>query len=116
MPKGEYATPGPFYEENGYLLRRSTPSSVDMWPCLGGMNWTERNILVGLLNKGTHFEGLVKALRAVLNSPEGELNDYEAGVSLAAEDLACIALRQAGLPMKDGDGDALPELGKENTE
>ena len=62
MAKGEYERPGPFSlagdDEFPEIHRAGVPQY------LGSLDQAEREELVGLLNKGTHFEGMLEALKA----------------------------------------------------
>ena len=76
MPKGEFDTPGPFLTGNHFsgtdnvIVRDGVKGWCLMFAdlYLGHMSHTdaaEREELVGLLNKGTHFDGLVGALKGL---------------------------------------------------
>ena len=72
MPKGEFDTPGPFWRMDHWLhndLRGGAFASFH-----SRMDEAERDELVGLLNKGTHFEDLLMALELALRNltPGGE--------------------------------------------
>lgn len=72
MPKGEYDTPGPFHLTSPNFIHR------DGRPCLVvGAQFDEAEVdeLVGLLNKGTHFERMRDALGEIVGAavePEDE--------------------------------------------
>lgn len=57
MPKGKFDTPGPFFHVNG-LIRRMVDGRPDR-----PFNAEEAEDMVALLNKGTHFDGMLAALR-----------------------------------------------------
>ena len=62
-------TPGPFFHEDGNLKRRWTPEVagarelVDTWCRLTGMIDPERDVVADLLNKGSQFDEVLKALK-----------------------------------------------------
>ena len=56
MPKGKFDTPGPFFHVNG-LIRRMVDGRPDR-----PFNAEEAEDMVALLNKGTHFDGMLAAL------------------------------------------------------
>lgn len=63
MPKGEFDTPGPFTADDmrHFVLQNGRGVLVfAAW-----LDEAEQEELVGLLNKGTHFNALVDALKAV---------------------------------------------------
>lgn len=62
MPKGEYDTPGPFTRTADTVHREGRAVMILGAPLCGA----ERDELVGLLNKGTHFEPMLAALRRCL--------------------------------------------------
>ena len=65
MPKDEYDTPGPFYTPDGStVIRKKGRKGTQHITTLGyGMAAAERKGLVDLLNKGTHFDGMLAALK-----------------------------------------------------
>lgn len=67
MPKGEYDAPGPFSRKGGMVFRQY--GERDDWGVAnlhGALDEAERDELLGLLNKGTHFERLVAAVKSAL--------------------------------------------------
>ena len=72
-------TPGPFYTpERSSVIRKRGRKGTQHITTLGyGIDITEREELVDLLNKGTHFEDLVGALRAAVEKlPSGYAKTY----------------------------------------
>ena len=62
MSKDECSTPGPFYREGNLIYR-----SIEQHSFLSAdvLDETERDELVELLNKGTHFEKMLEALSRI---------------------------------------------------
>ena len=65
MPKGEYDTPGRFWLDvkNNICERRDKCSVIVLTPL--HLDEAECEELVGLLNKGTHFDAMLEALKHV---------------------------------------------------
>ena len=61
MPSGEYDTPGP-YEMDGPYIKRGIYKR-DEAVFMHTTDQAEREEFIGLLNKGTHFEGMMEALK-----------------------------------------------------
>ena len=68
MTKSEYDTPGPFS-----LAGDDEFPTIHRWGVaqyLGSLDAAEREELVDLLNKGTHFEALLRVVCELLRYPE----------------------------------------------
>lgn len=72
MPKGEYDTPGPFWLDdkpgfNGAIsVYRNTGLNCHYLGSLSPrLDQAEREELCGLLNKGTHYDAMLAALKSV---------------------------------------------------
>ena len=65
MPKGEYDTPGPFRADaKGVIWKTIGPSvSHSCTTVPKDFDAAEIEELIGLLNKGTHFDGMLAALK-----------------------------------------------------
>ena len=81
MPKGEYDTPGPFrIGKNKFGDHLIMWDGVTWHPALAnlkarirfgsGTDEMERKYLVGLLNKGTHFDDMLTALKDAYGLPD----------------------------------------------
>ena len=67
-PKGEYDTPGPFERLNyGELIKWHGNEALI---CIARTDEAEREELVGLLNKGTHCDALMRVVYELLRYPE----------------------------------------------
>ena len=66
MPKGEYDTPGPFYVDDDRIIRRK-PLALAQGTLWITLDQAEREELVGLLNKGTHFNRLLEAAKDAIS-------------------------------------------------
>ena len=79
MPKGEYDTPGPFDRTRMLVRRTFAPASgLDVQPQMSfveTLDEAERDELVGLLNKGTHFEKLRRSVEDLKACLEGPISD-----------------------------------------
>ncbi len=66
MPKGEYDTPGPFYQRGPAICHRNVAAGRSARAMFAEiLDRAEREELVGLLNKGTHFERMLEALKGM---------------------------------------------------
>ena len=61
MPSGEYDTPGPFQKDGPYIKRGLNERDEAVF--MHHTDQAEREEFIGLLNKGTHFEGMLEALK-----------------------------------------------------
>ena len=61
MPKGEYDTPGPYMRMEDVVRLKAHPYAVALLE--KHTDEAERDELVSLLNKGTHFDGLLAAIK-----------------------------------------------------
>ena len=94
-------TPGPFksygaqsFQWNGKFVGLFTAATLD----------AERDEMIDLLNKGTHFEGLIGVCHAALNYLDSEGAGWEAQEAMLAE---LKAKAQAAIAKADGTkGDA----------
>ena len=62
MPKGEYDTPGPFDRHPRGHVRKNGAYILTL---SGSLDDSRCDELVSLLNKGTHFEGMLEALKVI---------------------------------------------------
>ena len=81
MPKGEYDTPGPFYVDDNRIFRRK-PLALAQGTLWITLDEAEREELVGLLNKGTHFARLLEAVSTFVSRYE-DGNPYVAPLRAA---------------------------------
>ena len=98
MPKGEFDTPGPFRQ----MALGVRWNDRNVMGFNDNLDKAERDELTGLLNKGTHFEALVDALRGVSDllsrrSPM-TFSPERLGKEHAALEKADAALNAAGNP------------------
>ena len=77
MPKGKYDTPGPFYtfyredpSLTGHTIIRRKPYGNPQAQIWGKLDEAECDELVGLLNKGTHFDEMLAALKEAYGLPD----------------------------------------------
>ena len=93
MPKGKHDAPGPFYSEGNGVYRM-----VDGKPD-ERLDQTSAEEMADLLNKGTHFDGMLEALRQILTEAVacqgGELISDASGYLEAIEGLAESAIAKA---------------------
>ena len=76
MPKGEFDTPGPFHL-NGQTIRGNGFRVA----VISDLDEAEYEELIGLLNKGTHFDEMLDMLHAVLaNATEYTGHDLIASI------------------------------------
>ena len=71
MPKGEFDTPGPFtgsLMDSAGIYRALGPHTVRAARFDDHIDQAERDELVDLLNKGTHFDGMLAALKLAKES------------------------------------------------
>ena len=67
MPKGEYDTPGPYSRQGFCLLGRINETEhMELAEFVPRLEDCDRDQLVDLLNRGTRFEGMLEALKAIV--------------------------------------------------
>lgn len=66
-------TPGPFYQAGHVILRRGPQGEEPkgVYPC---------DETVDLLNKGTHYDGMLEALKAIRNAANERSGDFQADI------------------------------------
>lgn len=84
MPKGEFSTPGPYRRDGDVVRLRGCVFAQALLS--ERMDEAERDELVGLLNKGTHFERMLEALETIRDAAGESIPDDT--LALAPDDTA----------------------------
>lgn len=80
MPEGEFDTPGPFYRD-GVMVFRRTGKHQHMFARLTTIrDEAEMDEFIGLLNKGTHYNGMLEALKAIRSAADERSGDFQADI------------------------------------